>query len=287
MALKGGVFLALVDVKYKRNQTILKVYGCGDSKKIKVVTMRSLRTAGIECEEIRAPRCTANDVKLEENVRRAKNKIFEYAFCNPWDWFFTGTIDGSKYDRTDLKRYKSDLTQWFRNYGRQHGFNIRFLLVPELHSDGVSWHVHGFLLGVPVSVLRKFQIGDRMGKAIAAKVRNGEDVYTWPAYAEKFGFCDLEPIRNHEAVSKYVTKYINKDLASSVTELNAQLYMCSRGLSVAQEIKRGVMSGGTNITPDYENDYCSVSWLDYSSELLARLEDSIDSADYYSMRFRG
>lgn len=282
--MKGGVFLPLKDVKYKWNQTILKVYGCGESKKIKLVTMKYLRTSGIECKDNRSQRCTVNDSKLEENVRRAKNKIFEYAFCNPWDWFFTGTIDGSKYDRTDLKRYKSDLTQWFRNFGKQHGITIKFLLVPELHSDGVSWHVHGFLFGLPVAFLRKFRIGDRMGKVIAKKVMDGEDVYDWPAYSSKFGFCDLEPIRNHEAVSKYVTKYINKGLASSVTELNAQLYMCSRGLSVAEEIKKGVMSA--NITPDYENEWCSVSWLDYSSELLARLEDSIDSIDYYSTRSR-
>ena len=40
--------LPLKDVKYKRDQTILKVYGYGENKKIKVIRMNLLRTAGVE-----------------------------------------------------------------------------------------------------------------------------------------------------------------------------------------------------------------------------------------------
>lgn len=111
-----------------------------------------------------------------------------------------------------------------------------------------------------------------MGKALAEKVKKGEVVYCWPVYSKKFGFCDLEPIRNHEAVSKYITKYINKNLYSSVTALNAHQYYHSRGLQEAVVIKKGTMSA--NIVPTYKNDYCSVAWLDYSDELLQALEKS-------------
>lgn len=69
-------------MKYKRDQTILKVYGYGDNKKIKVVRMNWLRTAGVEDdEEYRAPKGSVHDFKLEENIQRAKNVIFEYAFA--------------------------------------------------------------------------------------------------------------------------------------------------------------------------------------------------------------
>lgn len=108
-----------------------------------------------------------------------------------------------------------------------------------------------------------------MGKAIAEKVKSGDVVYNWLPYAKKFGFCDLEPIRNSEAVSKYITKYINKNLSSSVTELNAHMYYHSRGLKKADCIKKGTMVAP--IAPSYENDYCSVSWLDYSDDLLQDL----------------
>lgn len=275
--------MPLKDVKYKRDQTILKVYGYGDNKKIKVVRLNWLRTAGIEDDdECRIPKCSVNDSKLDDNIRRAKNAIFEYAFCNPWDWFFTGTLDPQKYDRTNLDKFHKDLTDWLREYGRYHKIKIKFLLVPERHSDGISWHIHGFLHGLPKEHLKQFVVGDVMGKALAEKVKKGDVVYNWLPYAQKFGFCDLEPIRNAEAVSKYMTKYINKNLASSVKDLNAHLYYHSRGLNKAQVIKKGTMVAP--IVPTYENEYCSVAWLDYSEELLQELSSSFLGIDYYKTR---
>ncbi len=275
--------MPLKDVKYKRDQTILKVYGYGDNKKIKVVRLNWLRTAGIEDDdECRIPKCSVNDSKLDDNIRRAKNAIFEYAFCNPWDWFFTGTLDPQKYDRTNLDKFHKDLTRWFSNYGRIYNVSIKFLLVPEKHSDGISWHIHGFLRGLPKEHLKQFVVGDVMGKGLAEKVKKGDVVYNWLPYAKKFGFCDLEPIRNAEAVSKYMTKYINKNLASSVKDLNAHLYYHSRGLNKAEEIKKGVMA--LPITPTYENEYCSVAWLDYSQELLQELSSSFFDIDYCKTR---
>jgi len=275
--------LPLKDVKYKRDQTILKVYGYGDNKKIKVVRLNWLRTAGIEDDdECRIPKCSVNDSKLDDNIRRAKNAIFEYAFCNPWDWFFTGTLDPQKYDRTNLDKFHKDLTKWFSNYGRIYNVSIKFLLVPEKHSDGISWHIHGFLRGLPKEHLKQFVVGDVMGKGLAEKVKKGDVVYNWLPYAKKFGFCDLEPIRNAEAVSKYMTKYINKNLAASVKDLNAHLYYHSRGLNKAEEVKKGVMA--LPITPTYENEYCSVAWLDYSQELLQELSSSFFDIDYCKTR---
>jgi len=270
--------MPLKEPKYKFNQTILKVFGVDDSeKKIKVITMNILRTAGLVDDDDKdkkfSERGTVNEEKLAENISRTKNKIFEIAFCNPWDWFFTGTLDPQKYDRTDLDNYHKKLTQWIRDYNKKHGLKIKFLFVPELHSDGKSWHIHGLLYGLPVEHLKQFKLGDTMGKGLAYKVKKGDTVYNWLPYANKFGFCDLEPIKNHEAVSKYITKYISKNLAMSVRELNAHQYYASRGLNRAETIKKGTML--TYVEPTYENDYCRVAWLDYSDELLAQLEDSI------------
>lgn len=277
--------MSLVDVKYKYDQTIIKVFGYGDHKKIKVVRLNCLRTAGLDCDDdFRPEKGSVNDEKLAENICRAKSAIFELAFCNPWDWFFTATLDPRKYDRSDLERFHKDLTQWFRDYRKKFGVSIKFLLIPELHSDGKSWHMHGFLSGLPADHLHLFQLGDTMGKAIADKVKAGDLVYDWPAYHRKFGFCDLEPIRNPEAVSKYITKYINKNLASSVTELGAHLYYHSRGLERAKTIKKGTMLGC--IAPDYETEYCSIAWLDYSDSLLHELENSCLCVDYHSTRVR-
>lgn len=276
--------LRLKDVKYKPDQTIIKKYGCGDFQKIKVIKMKYLRTSGIECDDkkLSSVRGTVNDSKLDESIIRAKNKIFELAYCNPWDYFFTGTLDSNKYNRTDLDKYHKDLTKWLSNQGAKLNCKINYLLIPELHSDGKSWHIHGFLQGLPQSELKRFVIGDTMGKKLADKVKNGDTVYNWLAYEKKFGFCDLEPIHNHEAVSKYITKYISKDLAHSVTELNAHLYYHSRGLQTAIKIKQGSMSADVPVT--YSNEYCSISWLNYDEELLQALLHSFVEIDYYHTR---
>lgn len=274
--LRGDEKLLLKDTKYTYDQYVLKVFGYGENKRIKLIHMNVLRNEGVEDENDKGKVRGVNSEKLEESICRTRSKIFELAFCNPWSWFFTGTLDPKKYDRTDLKKFHSDLTNWLRQYNRYHGTQIKFLLIPELHSDGKSWHMHGFFYDLPQEHLTRFQIGDRMGKALAEKVKNGDEVYNWSAYQKKFGFCDLEPIRNAEAVSKYITKYISKNLATSVTELNAHMYYHSRGLQFAQTIKKGSMSTAIDIEPSYSNDYCTVYWLPYSEELLNDLKNGFD-----------
>ena len=253
---------------YDYNKTIVKVYGLGDNKKIKVTLMNCVKSKDIEIDKnISSERGKVNTSKLDENLSRTKNKIFELAYCNKWDYFFTGTLNPNKHDRTDLELFHKQLTQFIRDTNKKYNCKIKFLFVPELHSDRKSWHIHGFLQGVPDNLLSQFKIGDKMGKVIAEKVQNGEIVYNWLDYSKKFGFCDLEPIKNHEAVSKYITKYINKELATSVTELNAHQYYHSRGLQMATKIKEGSMIWD-NTTPSFQNDYCKIAWIDYSENAL-------------------
>lgn len=261
----------LKDREYQYDQTLLKVFGDGENKKIKLIRMNCLKTCGVETDKVlKTERGSKNDSKILESTLRSKSKIFELAYCNSWDWFFTGTINPNKQDRTDLELYHKQLTQWLRDYNKKYNLDIKFLFVPEKHKDGKSWHIHGFIYGLPVEHLTQFQVGDIMGKGLADKVLNGDIVYNWKAYFNRFGFCDLEPIRNHEAVSKYVTKYINKELASSVTELNAHTYYHSRGLKFADLKRKGTMNW-TDIAPTYENEYCSVYWVDYTDDIYNSL----------------
>ena len=264
--------------KWLYNQTHIKILGVADGKKlIKVTTFKTkLRQSGIEDEHdvFKSAKGSVNENKLEVNLSRTKSKIFELAICNPWDWFFNATLNPAKFDRTDLEKFHKSLTQWLRDYQKKNKIKIKFLLIPELHLDGKSWHMHGFLKGLPVEHLQRFKIGDKMGKALADKVKKGDVVYNWLAYSDKFGFCDLEPIKNEIAVSKYVTKYITKELASNVTELNAHQYYHSRGLQTAEVIKKGTMY--KNIVPDFENEYIKTTTFEYSDELLDKLVSAFD-----------
>lgn len=249
--------------KYDYDVTLIKEFGFENNlKKYKVITMNVLRSKGIEEDNKYNSnnRCKVNNEKLQENIIRARNRIFELAFCNKWQYFFTGTLDKKKYNREDLDKFHKDFTRFIRLYNKKNNLDIKFLIIPELHKDKKSWHFHGLINNLPQEQLKLFEVGDKMGKKLLEKVINGDTVYNWIDYKNKFGFCDLEPIKNKEALSKYITKYITKELAFSVTKLNAQLYYHSRGLNFAKEIKKGHMSWG-DIQPDYKNDYCKISWI--------------------------
>lgn len=199
--------------------------------------------------------------RLANNLSRARSTIFELAICNPWEWFITLTLDPKKYDRTDLKKFSKDLSRFIRNYRARHGVNVKYLLIPEQHKDGESWHMHGLLMGLPESHLRLFQLEERLPRYIRYKLLSDQPVYEWEPYRKKFGFCDIEPIRNIEATSKYVTKYITKAFDNNVIESGGHLYYASQKLNRATVIAKGQFTN-TEMDFDFENEYVLTKWYD-------------------------
>lgn len=268
------------DHLYSRNKLIISEYTDGIHTKYKLVYMPTLRNACVESE----PEILPEDVidasgdivestddgtvlKLPKNVYRARSTIYELAYCNVWDWFFTGTIDGGKYDRTDLDGYRKKLSQMIRNYTKRTDANIKYLIVPELHSDRENWHVHGFLQGLPVEHLHRFQLGDQMSAYIAKKVRKGQEVYSWKKYQDTFGWCDLEPIASHDGACKYVTKYISKALDKSVCDMGKHMFYASQGLHrrrrvLLDDCKPAMLNYLNNHPQSYKGDYTVCLWLD-------------------------
>lgn len=196
----------------------------------------------------------SNDQKLENNLSRSRNKVFEYAYCNDWDYFVTMTLDKTKYDRYDLGAWKKDFSHWLRNYKRKTGSKIEYLFIPERHKDG-AWHIHGLLSGLPEDRLSQFPKGTPLF---------GSSYLNWQDYADKYGFCSVGKVGNYEAVSKYITKYITKDMARLNNELNAHLYYCSQGLKTSEVLCQDMVynSTGIELSPDFENKYVVVKWFD-------------------------
>lgn len=249
-------------------------FGVGDQYIIRVTDFVDLRKAGSDTR-----RTHVNDEKLECNINRAKRKIYEYACCNHWDFFVTLTFDGSKIDRGDLHLIHKRLSDWIRYYNRSRGIALKYLFVPELHSDEVSYHLHGLISGLPVECLHQFVIGDSMGKYIADKVRQGYPVFDWPAFRGKFGFCDLEPVKSLQGVSKYITKYCTKELAKAVGGRGEHLYWASRGLARATVVAEGKLSYDLikliqrDSKPVYENVFCRISEFEGNEENLKLIGD--------------
>ena len=251
--------------KYIADYGILRSY---NGTKFKLVSMNCYRQAGIEDGTRRyTEKGKANEEKLSNNLSRARARVFELAMCNPWNLYVTLTLDRQKYDRTDLQRFVKDFGQFIRDYRKKHGTAVKYLLIPERHRDG-SWHMHGFLSGLPVVHLTEFTIADHLPYRILNRLQAGKRVFTWTAYAQRFGFSVIEHIENNEAASKYITKYITKEAMTTITELNAHMFYASKGLQGSLIINQDLLTRSIS-KPDYSNEYVAVKWFDDCQTALA------------------
>lgn len=221
---------------------------------------------------------TDEDTKLANNIYRARNKILEYVLCNDFTFFVTLTLNPNKYDRTNLKQFNKDFNIFVRDYNKRQNANIKFLLIPETHTDG-AWHMHGFILGLPLGRLEELELhGERnLPIRIVKKLKKGHVLYNFPAYEKKFGFNLFEVIRSKKASALYMSKYLTKDISRNVTSLGNHLYYCSKGLNKAEIIKEGQFLD-SSFEFDFFNEYGGQSFFDeLSEEKLDEIKNKIGS----------
>lgn len=196
-----------------------------------------------------------NEVKLSSNFSRARSMVLQYALCNPWDYFFTGTLDRTKFDRYDLDTFAARLMQWIRDKRKAYNAKFQVLLVPEHHKDG-AWHIHGLICGLPDAVLRPFRPPEPRHL-----IEGG--FLNWPDYMDKFGFCSLAPIRDPIATAYYIAKYVSKELSQRGGDLGKHLYFHSRPLRKAELASEVYMyNSGLDAccTDDYE--FCKIGMVE-------------------------
>lgn len=218
-----------VSTPFMRDVYTVKKYG---DYTYRIIYNMCLRTKGFE--EFESPledwddmpnkKGSVNSSKLSNNLSRAKSRVREYVLCNPWDYWCTFTINPNLYDRYDLKTYFKDFSKFIRNYNRYCNDVdcIKYLFVAEMHQDS-AWHLHGFIKGIKSKDL----------------YINDYGFLTWKQYEKKFGFISMSKIQNLEKASSYMLKYMTKDVEKNVTDLNAHLYYCSKGLKKADVVFRG------------------------------------------------
>lgn len=206
--------------------------------------------------------------RLSNSLSRTKRRIFEIAACNSWQWFWTGTLDGEKCDRNDLNGTFKRLSQFLRDYRKgQSGDRLTYLIVPEQHKDG-AWHFHGLFNGISEEELKKFTLDDYIPERIRKTIENGTDVFEWQAYSKRFGYTTLTEVKSHEAVSKYVTKYITKDMCQANVGSGRHLYYASQGLNKPVTLCEGHTVNGVP-SVDYMNDYVGCRSVATADEMKA------------------
>lgn len=191
----------------------------------KVVAFKGVRDRDIVIHRDKEEH-NVNDVKLSNNMSRARSMVLQYALCNPWDYFFTCTLDEKLRSRSDLGKFTIQLPQWIRDRRKEYGTKIQYLLVPQLHEKYNAWHMHGLLSCIPDDKLAPFGAGTPWSL-------RSKGFLNWPDYQRSFGFCSMAHIRDPVAVAFYITRYITRDLANRSGDLGKHLYFHSRPLSRA------------------------------------------------------
>ena len=255
---------------YERDIAVLEPYR---TDYFKITLHKTLRRAGYEAVdgERRRKNTAGNKRKLSESLSRTRAAIFELALCNPWEWFVTLTLNPEFHDRKDLKSYKKKLSAFLKNYNRLNQTAIKYLLIPELHNDKISWHMHGLMMGLPQAHLEAFREEEKLPIQILIELKRGNQIYHWPAYEKAFGHITISKIRSGEAVSKYITKYVTKDLNYTRIDLNDHLYYCSQGLKRAEKLYQGPLS--RELDEDYSNEYVKIKTVRTLEEALTYFTD--------------
>lgn len=200
------------------------------------------------------------DYKLDNSLSRSKSKIFEYALCNEFDYFVTLTIDDKKQSRYNLADYIKKLTRFIRYMRDKYNTNIQYLLIPEMHKNG-AWHLHGLLKGVTNDMLEI----------------NKNGYLDWKEYSDRFGYMSLGKIKSQIAVSKYITKYVSKDLGQGI-EREKNMYYVSRGLKQAKKTHEGKLPDHVlnSIKFEFENDYVCI--LTLNKKEYKKLTENIENS---------
>lgn len=132
----------------------------------------------------------------ERAMRRARTEIQRLARENPLEWFVTLTLDPAKVERYDPLEMWKKVGKWLENAVQR--YDLRYILVPELHPTSGGIHFHGFVEGD----LRPSESGHRD--------KQGREIYNltrWP-----FGFTAAVRIDgDRRAICGYICKYITKD----------------------------------------------------------------------------
>ena len=171
---------------------------------------------GIPMDESKKETCS--DSNLYHSLNRTKNKIYTYARCIKWDWFVTFTFSPEKVNRYDFDECSRVVRRWLNNQ-RVNAPDLHYLVVPEQCKDG-AWHFHALLANT--GKIKFTNSGIR---------QKGKIVYNMPKWSK--GFSTATAVDNVFSVSKYIGKYITKDLCE-ITK-GKQRYFVSQNLPDPEE----------------------------------------------------
>jgi hypothetical protein len=197
--------------------------------------------------------------RSHESMRRAKEKAFDIAMLNEFDWFITWTLNKEKLDREDPKEIIKKLSKFLNNM--QQRKNLKYLIVPEYHLDEKGIHMHGLISGD----LKLEKAINPHTKEFLTYIGKERETLIYNMLDWKYGWSTvIELDKNIARTSNYILKYITKQNA----KIFGRYYLSSRNL------KREVHTKLSNVSfADWELKEYSPSGTDFGFKYVIFSED--------------
>lgn len=155
---------------------------------------------------------------LRASAQRAKRCVKDIVHANSdMTWFLTFTLNGEQFPRNDIKSATRKLNKYLANRVQRNG--LKYVFVPELHSDGESIHFHGFVNDVLNFVPSGTYIPPNGGKPLKREtlrkkgINHEECNEVYNVACWKYGFSTaIKVYGDRGKASSYIAKYITKGL---------------------------------------------------------------------------
>lgn len=170
----------------------------------------------------------------EDNLLRARARMWQIVMCNEWDWFITLTFNDKKVNASDVGAVMQKLQNWLKNLVQRN--NAGYLLVPEYHKKDKRVHIHALISGeIPVEkndiyAVQGFKKPIRM--ATIKKYGISEERIRYPVYNVsnwRYGYSTAISVYGSiQRLANYCLKYMTKD----VQEIFGRHYWCSKNIQL-------------------------------------------------------
>ena len=200
------------------HNTRIKEYPDGNYK-VTLANKKVFKESGWECsnskERISKPKDMTNETR-SDSLHRTIEQIYDIILCNGFEYFVTLTIDPEKVDSKNPKEVYRKAHATLSNLVQRYG--VSYILIPELHKSGAI-HFHGFMKGNltikdsgTVKARRCKPIKLETAKRYGIPLDECKTVYNLPQWSWGFTTAVKIPADEYIATSKYVTKYVTKDV---------------------------------------------------------------------------
>lgn len=217
----------------------------------------------------------------DDSVKRAKDKVFDIVYLNPWDYFITITFSDEFVNRQSEKEVMKKLISWLRNQVYRKG--LKYILVPEYHKNG-GIHCHMLcndvftMLDSGTKTYKGFKkpMKDSTARFKGLDPGIGRTVYNIKEW--KLGFSTaIKCYGNQSQLSYYITKYITKD----IKKIFGKYYWSSRNIKRECEIILSDTDYSNVLTEEFEAPNSGGFYrFKYDSSMLYTIGDDNENEAY-------